>query len=120
MRKHTNQGASAQEMQDNHEIDTRKAPRGARVKVKVDNPGLLIRRVMGIVFKKYGIAFILVLVMILVQAGATLYGTLFQKSLIDNYILPMVQSGSRDFGPLAAALLRLAMIYVPLRCSGLP
>ena len=112
MRKHTNQGASAQEMQDNHEIDTRKAPRGARVKVKVDNPGLLIRRVMGIVFKKYGIAFILVLVMILVQAGATLYGTLFQKSLIDDYILPMVQSGSRDFGPLAAALLRLAMIYV--------
>ena len=73
---------------------------------------LLIRRVMGIVFKKYGIAFILVLVMILVQAGATLYGTLFQKSLIDDYILPMVQSGSRDFGPLAAALLRLAMIYV--------
>ena len=51
-------------------------------------------------------------------ALATVQGSLFLKSLIDDYIDPMLASGSRDFGPLAAALLRIAAIYgVGVLCS---
>ena len=35
---------------------------------------------------------------------------MFLQQLIDVYILPMLQSNSRDFAPLAAALARLAGI----------
>lgn len=103
---------------DDTEIDTRRAPRGARMKVKVDNPGLLLKRVMGIVFRKYAIQFVLVLVFILGQALATLRGTLFQRTLIDDYILPMAKAGSTDFGPLAKAIGGLIVIYiVGIACS---
>ncbi|SDZ93991.1 ATP-binding cassette, subfamily B [Lachnospiraceae bacterium NK3A20] len=103
---------------DDTEIDTRRAPRGARMKVKVDNPGLLLKRVMGIVFRKYAIQFVLVLVFILGQALATLRGTLFQRTLIDDYILPMTKAGSTDFGPLAKAIGGLIVIYiVGIACS---
>ncbi len=88
------------------------APRGARIKVKVDNPGLLFKRVLGMVMKNYGWQFILVLFFILIQAGATLYGTLFQRTLIDTYIQPMLDTGSKDFSPLVSGLITLAIVYL--------
>ena len=53
---------------------------------------------------------ILVVACIFISVFCTLQGTLFQKTLIDSYILPMLQSGSRDFGPLAQAILKLISI----------
>ncbi len=81
------------------------------MKVHVDDPWMLVKRLMGIVMKEYGLQFVLVLVFILLQALATLQGTLFQRTLIDSYITPMVKSGSTDFGPLFRALVRLSVIY---------
>ena len=66
---------------------------------------------MGIVFRRYGWACAVVGLCIVGSALATVQGSLFLKSLIDDYINPMLSSGSRDFGPLAAALLRIAGIY---------
>ena len=100
------------------EIDTRRAPRGARVRVKVDNPGLLIRRVLGLVMERYKLPFFLVFVLIFGSSFAQLRGTLFQRTLIDTYILPMLKEGSTDFSPLARALGGMLGIYaVGILCS---
>ena len=85
---------------------------------QVENPGKLLKRVLGIVFRRYGWACVLVLLCIVGTALATVQGSLFLKSLIDDYIEPMLSSGSRDFGPLAAALVRIAGIYgIGVLCS---
>ena len=92
--------------------NTPRPPRGARVKVKVDNPGQLIKRVLGFTFKNYKYQYILVLVCIAVSAFANLRGTLFMRTLIDDYIIPMTQTENPSFSPLARALLGLAGIYL--------
>ena len=98
-----------------------RGPGGGRMRgprPKVENPGKLLKRVLGIVFRRYGWACVLVLLCIVGTALATVQGSLFLKSLIDDYIDPMLASGSRDFGPLAAALVRIAAIYgVGVLCS---
>ena len=98
-----------------------RGPGGGRMRgprPKVENPGKLLKRVLGIVFRRYGWACVLVLLCIVGTALATVQGSLFLKSLIDDYIEPMLSSGSRDFGTLAAALVRIAAIYgVGVLCS---
>ena len=98
-----------------------RGPGGGRMRgprPKVENPGKLLKRVLGIVFRRYGWACVLVLLCIVGTALATVQGSLFLKSLIDDYIEPMLSSGSRDFGPLAAALVRIAGIYgIGVLCS---
>ncbi len=78
---------------------------------KVQNPGALFMRLMKLVLKNYLGSFIVVIICILLAAWATLQGTLFQKTLIDSFILPMLADKSTDFAPLGAALLQLAGIY---------
>ena len=72
----------------------------------------VLGRVLGYMMKRYKFRFILVLVCILITAVTTLVGMLFMQSLIDDYILPLTQAAQPDFGPLAAALGRLAAVYV--------
>ena len=84
-------------------------PRG--VKPQVKNPGKLFARLMKFVFERYKWQYILVLVLICVGVLANVQGTMFQKSLIDDYIAPMLLSENPDFGPLAQAILRVAGFY---------
>ena len=87
-------------------------PRGAgQPRPKVENPGLLLKRIMGEVFQHYLLHCIIVLICIVVSALANVQASLFLKSLIDDYIVPMTQQASPDFGPLTAALLRVGCIY---------
>ena len=80
---------------------------------KVDIRALFktLGRVFGYMFKNYKLSFILVVVCILGSALATLYGTLFIQSLIDDYITPLLQSATPDFSGLAMAILRVAAVY---------
>ncbi len=78
---------------------------------KVENPGLLLKRIMGEVFQHYLPHCIIVLICIVVSALANVQASLFLKSLIDDYIVPMTQQAAPDFGPLTAALLRVGCIY---------
>ena len=88
-------------------------PRGAgQPRPKVENPGLLLKRIMGEVFRHYLPHCIIVLICIVVSALANVQASLFLKSLIDDYIVPMTQQATPDFGPLTAALLRVGCIYV--------
>ena len=87
-------------------------PRGAgQPRPKVENPGLLLKRIMGEVFQHYLPHCIFVLVCIVVSALANVQASLFLKTLIDDYIVPMTQQATPDFGPLAAALVRIGCVY---------
>ena len=78
----------------------------------------LLKRVLDIMLREYKVQFGLVVVLILGAALATLRGTLFMRDLVDVYINPMVGMESPDFGPLAHALLSLALVYlIGLLCS---
>lgn len=70
------------------------------------------KRVLGYMLKNYKFRFALVVLCILITALATLSGNLFAQRLIDDYIVPMTQSASPDFGPLARALMQMVCIYV--------
>ena len=87
-------------------------PRGmGSPKPKVENPGKLLKRIMDEVFKHYLPHCILVLVCIIVSALANVQASLFLKTLIDDYIVPMTKQATPDFGPLAGALVRIGCIY---------
>ena len=78
----------------------------------------LLKRVLDIMLREYKVQFGLVVVLILGAALATLRGTLFMRDLVDVYINPMIGMESPDFGPLAHALLALALVYlIGLLCS---
>ena len=88
--------------------------RGAmgRPRPKVANPGKLIKRVLGEVFKHYAPHCLVVLVCIFLSAFANVQASLFLRTLIDDYIAPMLQQQNPDFGPLLGALGRIACIYL--------
>ena len=68
-------------------------------------------RVLGLMLKNYKFSFFMVVVCILGSALATLRGTLFMQSLIDDYIVPLTQAQTPDYSDLAAALLSVAVTY---------
>ncbi len=86
--------------------------RGRGPKQKVENPGKIMKRLFGYMLKNYKLQFFIVVVCIITTAVATLRGTLFMKSLIDDYIVPMIQTQNPDFAPLAIALKQLITMYV--------
>ena len=84
-------------------------PRGPKPKIK--NPGKLFARLMGFIFKKYLPACIIVMICIFVSVLANVQGTMFTKNLIDDYIVPLLKTGTPDYGPLLAAMGRVAVFY---------
>ena len=84
-------------------------PRGPKPKIK--NPGKLFARLMGFIFKKYLPTCIIVVICIFVSVLANVQGTMFTKNLIDDYIVPLLKTGSPDYGPLLAAMGRVAIFY---------
>ena len=66
--------------------------RGRGPRPRVENPGKILRRLIGYVMRDYAIAVILVMVCIIYTAFATVQGTLFMQELIDGYILPLLES----------------------------
>lgn len=87
-------------------------PRGAMgPKPKVKNPGKLLARLMKYTLANYKLPFVAVIICILLSSVMTLRGTWFMKALIDDYIIPLTQAGTPDFGPLAKALASLAATY---------
>lgn len=86
-----------------------RGPRGPKPKIK--NPGKLFARLMGFIFKKYLPACIIVVICIFVSVLANVQGTMFTKNLIDDYIVPLLKTESPDYGPLLAAMGRVAVFY---------
>ena len=75
-------------------------------------------RVLKYILKRYKFSCFMVVVCILGSALASVQGVLFTQKLIDDYITPMLTQAQPDFGPLAAAMLRVAVIYaVGILCA---
>ena len=70
----------------------------------------VLKRVIQYMLHYYKFTFLLVIVCILVSAVATVVGSTYPQSLVDDYILPMLNSGSRDFSGLARDLVRLGCV----------
>ena len=77
---------------------------------KAKSPQKTMMRLLGYM-KKYTPVLVAVLVCIILSALAQTMGSRSLGTLVDDYILPMVASGSEDFGPMAAYLLKIAAIF---------
>ena len=88
----------------------RRGMRGPRP--KVENPGLILKRLFRYVMHYNWLPLLAVGFFIIISTLANVQGTLFMKTLIDDYILPMMGTPDPDFGPLAAAIGRVAGFYL--------
>lgn len=84
-------------------------PRGA--KPTVANPGKVFKRIIGFVAKNYLLQCIVVLVCIVLTVFSTIQGTMFMKTLIDQYIMPLMQQTVPDYTQLLHAIIRVAGFY---------
>lgn len=78
---------------------------------KSKNPMKTLSRLMSYVFKQYKLQLAFVVICIIISSLANVAGTLFLKSLIDDYILPFIGDANNNFGPLLKAILYMAVIY---------
>ena len=76
------------------------------------NKKATLLRLFKYVMRNYKFSFMVVFTCIIVSSVATLTSTLFTQKLIDDYIVPLTESTSPDFSPLAMALLKLAAVLV--------
>ena len=79
-------------------------------KARVASATTLISRVIRYMLHFYKFKFLLVILCIIITAIATVVGATFPQRLVDDYILPMMASGSTDFSALASDLVRLACV----------
>ncbi|HJB81062.1 ABC transporter ATP-binding protein [uncultured Flavonifractor sp.] len=71
-----------------------------------------VRRLMSYVGRGYGLRFMLVLVCILISAIASVSGSLFLGSLIDDYITPLLAMDNPVFDGLLHALILMGCLYL--------
>ena len=70
-----------------------------------------LKRVIKETITSYKIESFIVLVLIIVSSIANVYGSMFLKSLIDDYIVPLLSQRVPNYIPLFNALMELAIIY---------
>ena len=76
-----------------------------------ENPGRLLKRLMGMLMKHYGVAIIIVAICIIINVLANVQGTMFMQRLIDDYITPLLKSETKNYTPLLHAIGRVACFY---------
>jgi len=80
-------------------------------KVKIENPGKMLIRLLSYIMKNYFIQCVIVFICIIITTLASVQGTMFMKQLIDNYITPLMGQKHPDFGPLGMAVGKVAVFY---------
>lgn len=85
--------------------------RGAGPRPKADRETMgALGRVLKEILQNYKGSVLAVLAGILISAVVTVTSTVFMQSLIDDYIVPLVEAETPDYGPLASRLLSLAAV----------
>ncbi|MDR1641213.1 MAG: ABC transporter ATP-binding protein/permease [Clostridiales bacterium] len=69
------------------------------------------KRLLLMMWKRYKWLLILVSASIILSSITNVAGASFMQTLIDDFIQPLLLSGSRDFSGLLMAILRMALIY---------
>lgn len=72
----------------------------------------VLKRLMAYVFSSYKIHYIFVFIGIIVSSLAQVFSSLFMKTLLDDYVEPLLKSTDKDFAPLFRALVTMAAIYM--------
>ncbi len=75
------------------------------------NAGKLLKRLLGLLMKHYGVAMVIVAICIIINALASVQGTMFMQVLIDDFILPLMESQQPDYQPLLREIIRVAIFY---------
>ena len=70
----------------------------------------VLKRVFRYMMHYYKLPFAMVVLCILISAIANVIGATFPQTLVDDYIVPMLQTGSTDFSGLGHAMIRLICI----------
>lgn len=70
-----------------------------------------LKRLLAYVLKEYKFLFFFVAITIVISSIANVIGTLFLRNLIDDYIVPLLNTSGADFVPLFKALATIAFIY---------
>ena len=73
--------------------------------------GKTMKRLFKFVVKRHKKTCFAILLLIIVSSIASVMGTIFIKSLIDDYITPYINMANPDFGPLTNAILKMIAIY---------
>lgn len=89
-----------------------KGPHGMAHGKPQGNPIKMIRRTMAYVLKYYKFHCITVAIGIVVSALTTLCATLFMRSLIDQYIVPLMKMTVPNYTPLAQVLIGLSIVLL--------
>ncbi len=88
-------------------------PRGAAGFQKVEGRKKeVLWRLIKYVVKNYKFSYIAVMVCILISSVTTLVSTLFTRTLIDDYIVPLTQADNPEYASLAQALFRLGLVLL--------
>ena len=82
------------------------------MKEKPKNTLTTLKRLLGYIIKSYKLQSVIVLIAIVISSIATVIGTYFLKTLIDDYIAPLLLSNTPDFAPLLRALIQISCIYI--------
>ncbi len=80
-------------------------------KQNIKNPGKLLGRLLSYIMKQYAAACAAVVVCIFISVLSNVQGTLFLKTLIDDYIMPLMGSDHPDFSALVRAIFRVGGFY---------
>lgn len=72
----------------------------------------VLKRLLSYMIKNYRFSFLVVVVCIIIGAFATMQGMLFVQSLVDDYIVPLLNAEDPDFTPLARALAGIVIFYL--------
>ena len=89
-----------------------RGPKGMKGGPKSKDPVKTLKRLLAFIMKRYKFRYVIVLVCIAISSIVQVIGTMFMKSLIDDYIVPMVDGRIQTFQPLIEALATIACVYV--------
>ena len=73
---------------------------------------VVLKRLMAYVFKSYKIHYIFILIGIIISALVSVASSLFLKTLLDDYIGPLIKAPNKDFKPLLNAIFVMSLIYL--------
>ncbi len=71
----------------------------------------ILKKLMVYIFKGYKLELGIVLITLSISSLANVIGTMFLKTLVDDFIVPLLSQASPDFGPLMKTLGYMAIIY---------
>ena len=104
------------------EQKTMRGPGGRRnmgPRPKLENPGQIMKRLMGIVLSKYKFHLVIVVIGIIVSSVVQVVSMTFLKTLFDTYIAPLLTQQNPDFMPLAKGLMEISGLFaIALALSG--